>query len=106
MKKYIIIRADTNDADYVIEVSEITDEQIKEVKPVIEAIKKFPKSAENWGHNYETWERVYTVDAKKLYGHLDGFETFNNFVPCGDQNYLGIHTIESVQIMSELEILL
>ena len=28
MKKYIIITADTNDGDYVIEKSEITDEQI------------------------------------------------------------------------------
>jgi hypothetical protein len=105
MKKYIIIKADTNDADYVTEVSEITDEQIELIKPVIEAIKNAPKDKHGWGHNYETGEIVDEDDAEELYGHLEGFKTFDSFVPYGDSNYPGIHTIKSVMIVSELEIL-
>jgi hypothetical protein len=105
MKKYIIIEADTNDGDYVTEVSKITDEQIELIKPVIEAIKNAPKDKSGWGHNYETREMVNNADAKKLYGHLEGFKTFNNFVPRGDDNYPGVHTIESVMVVSELDIL-
>jgi len=41
MKKYIVIKADTNDGDYVSEKSEITDYQIEQIKPLIEAIKNF-----------------------------------------------------------------
>ena len=103
MKKYIIIKADTNDADYVTEVSEITDEQIELIKPIIEAIKNAPKDKHGWGHNYETEEMINKADAKKLYGHLEGFEIFNSFVPYGDSNYPGIHTIKSVKIVSEIE---
>lgn len=106
MKKYIIIEADTNDGDYVTEVSEITDEQIELIKPVIEAIKNAPKDKYGWGNNYETGEMIDEADAEKLYGHLEGFETFDNFVPYGDSNYPGIHTIESIMIVSEIEILL
>lgn len=101
MKKYIIITADTNDADYVTEVNEITDEQIKDIKPVIEAIKNAPNR-----HNYETQELVCDNGASKLYRHLDGFKVFNEFVPYGDDNYPGIHTIKSIQIVQQLEKLL
>jgi hypothetical protein len=103
MKKYIIIKADTNDADYFTEVSEITDEQIELIKPVIEAIKNAPKDKHGWGHNYETGEAVDKADAEELYGHLEGFKTFDKFVPNGDENYPGVHTIESIMIVSEVE---
>lgn len=105
MKKYILIEADTNDGDYVTKVSEITDEQIELIKPVIEAIKRKNASYDG-GHNYETEELVGKSDAKKLYGHLEGFITFNGFVPEGDENYPGIHTIERIKIFQLLDNLL
>lgn len=103
MKKYIIIKADTNDADYVTEVNEITDEQIELIKPVIEAIKNSPKDKYGWGHNYETGEMINKAYAKELYGHLEGFKVFDAFVPYGDSNHPGIHTIESIMVVSEIE---
>lgn len=96
MEKYIIIEADTNDGDYVTKVSEITDEQIELIKPVIEAILKNDKL-------YETEQLIDEHNAEELYGHLEGFETFAKFVPHGDPNYLGVHTIESVMIVSKIE---
>jgi hypothetical protein len=38
MKKYIIVTADTNDADYMTEKSEITDAQIEQIRVIAEAI--------------------------------------------------------------------
>ena len=106
MKKFIIITADTNDADYVTEVNEITDEEIELIKPVIEAIKNAPKDKDGWGHNYETEECTDKADAIKLYGHIEGFETFDKFVPTGDPNCPGIHSIISVNIVQHVETLL
>jgi hypothetical protein len=106
MKKYISITADTNDGDYVTEITEITDEQIKLIKPVIEAIKNAPKDKHGWGNNYETGEMINKSDAKKLYGHLEGFDTFDSFVPSGDDNYPGVHTIEKIKIFQLLDELL
>ena len=99
MKKYIIITADTNDADYVSEKTEITDDDIELIKPIIEAIKNTPKDKNGWGHNYETGEAVDKASAQKLYGHLDNFDLFDEFVPSGDPNYPGVHTIKSIQIL-------
>ena len=106
MKKYISIKADINDGDYVTEITEITDEQIELIKPVIEAIKNAPKDKHDWGHNYETGELVDNADAKKLYGHLEGFDTFDRFVPFGDDNYPGVHSIEEIKIFQLLDELL
>lgn len=101
MKKYIIIMADTNDADYVSEKTEITDGDIELIKPIIEAIKKHPEDKNGWGahHNYETGEVVRKASAQKLYGHLDNFDLFDGLVPSGDPNYPGVHTIKSIQIL-------
>ena len=41
MKQYIEIKADTHDADYVTRRVEITDEELKIIEPVIEAIRNF-----------------------------------------------------------------
>ena len=106
MKKYIIIKADDgNNFDYITSINEITDEQIKIIKPVIEAIKNAPKDKHGRGHNYETGEMIDKAGAKMLYGHLKGFKTFNEFVPRGDENYPGIHTIKNIMIVSEVEVL-
>ena len=107
--KYIIIKADTNDGDYVTEVSLITDEQIEKIRPVIEAIKSFVPSKEH-GHNWPTGEMAYyegtpeIIYQDKLGRHL--INLFNDFVPEGDPNYPGIYTIESVKIVELIETLL
>ena len=94
MKKYIIIKADTNDADYVINKKEITDEQIELIKPMIEAIKNCKEN-----YNYETGEMIDdTEGAEEIYKDVPEFDLFDIFVPHGEH---GIHTIESIEIVTE-----
>ena len=87
MKKYIIITADTNDGDYVIEKSEITDEQIIKITPIIEALKL------NDG-DFTTNEMGNS--GEKQFGSFLGYELFRQFCPSGEY---GIHTIESIEIL-------
>ena len=94
MKKYIEIVGDTNDGDYVSERTEITDKEIEEIKPVIEAIKN---SKEH--HNFDTSEHQ-NGDAEEVYGHLEGFGLFEDLVPYGEY---GIHTIDSIIILEAKE---
>ena len=52
MKQVIIIEADENDGDYINKETEITNNNIERIRPVIEAIKGFGGS-----HNYPSFEK-------------------------------------------------
>jgi hypothetical protein len=106
MKK-IIIKADTNDADYITEQRVITDEQLELIKPVVEAIKEFQptmvrKYSIDWNHchNYPKGENCRTdlgeKSAEEMYGKIEGFKLFDSFCP---RDEYGIHTIESVDVI-------
>ena len=88
MTKYIYIEADINDGDYISEMKQITDEELETIKPVIEAVRKNQ-------NRYENLDMSDKYDAEECYGHLEGFKTFNQFVPTGEY---GIHTIERIII--------
>lgn len=107
--KYIVIKADMNDADYVTKMSIISDMQIEKIKPLVEAIKNFKPSSEH-DYNWPTGEISYKDDnIEVIYGNKidsDLIHSFNEFVPEGDPNYPGIHTIESIKIMELIEELL
>jgi len=103
MKKYIEIKADTNDADYIIEKSEITDEEIEKLKPVIETIKNFkPYKINNWNfrHNWPSTDYARHDLGEKtineLYGNNDAVEFLKELVPYGE---CGVHTIDSITIL-------
>lgn len=113
MSKFIVVTVDSNDADYVSEVSEITNEQIKLIRPIIDAIKQ--TKTVNDGKHYQTnfnyrpvnkeWNDK-NVRAEELYGHLPNFELFLDFCPISDEVLpYGFHTIKSIQIMTLTEIL-
>lgn len=120
--KYIYIRIDTNDGDYVANLNPITDEEIELIKPVIEAIKNFKLYAVpitycqgnneytiEWKHNsnYPIGECLRTDLGEKspdeLYGHLEGYELFDSLTPYSEY---GFHTIEEIKIVIILEELL
>lgn len=102
MKKYIIIKADTNDADYIQEKHEITNEQLIEIMPVIKAIKDYTedKSINHQKMNYWTISRRHP-SPEELYVNTgkcteESFRLFDELIPyCED----GIHTIESIEIL-------
>jgi hypothetical protein len=100
MKKYILIEGDYNDGDYDMCMTRVTDDEINLIRPVVAAIKK------NDGDycNREMAEKHHS--AKLSYGHLEGFEIFDECTPRGESNCHGIHTIESVKIITILEQLL
>lgn len=105
MKKYIIITADTNDADFVSKKTKITDKELKSIKPIIKAIKGFkPYKKGGWEHqnNYPVGECVRPdlgqQSAEEYYGHLPNFGLFNEtYVPYGEY---GIHTITSIELLT------
>lgn len=105
MKKYIIIKADTNDADFIQEKHEITDEALEYIKPVIQAIKDYNEDS---SIKYQKWN-WWTIDEgsknrpspQKLYVDSgkctqDQLEAFYELCPGGEDP---IHSIESVEIL-------
>lgn len=107
MKKHIIIKADTNDGDYITSNNPITDEQVELIKHVVEAIKNFkPYQVNCQGmtlthrHNFPYGDCLRKdlgeESVQELYGHLDGFKTFIFFIPYAEY---GIHSIKSVDIL-------
>lgn len=87
-KKILVIEADENDADYLTETHEVTDEQIKQLKPIIKAIANFD------GDDDTNWEDPEEQYAGKLTPKQIDF--MNDFVPSGQD---GIHTIISIKIL-------
>ena len=85
------IRADTNDADYVTETTDVSQNQIDAMIPIIEMIKG--RKHYNWSDGeYSRLEE----HPKKIYPELteEAYEWFCEFLPHGEH---GIHTIESIE---------
>lgn len=103
MKKYILIKADTNDADYISNKTEINDEELELLRPIISVLKSQPKSY-NWVSS------VYGNEAPPEEQYVqsgllteDQVDLFGDYVPYGEY---GVHTIESIEIIQVLEQLL
>lgn len=100
---YIIITADMNDGDLVTKISEITQVQIAKIRPVIKVLNE---NRGRWG----TLEMIVDDnDPVDIYGDkltISQINLFNKFVPIGDPNYPGVHSIESVKIVNTVEDLL
>jgi len=64
--KYIYITADTNDGDYIHELSEISDEHLEEIQPVIDAIK-----AKQWGKACDYLRIHYLIEQGGIYLDAD-----------------------------------
>jgi hypothetical protein len=120
MKKYVRIVVDTNDADYVETLNEITDNDLAAITPVIEAIKTFEKytTSSNSGlkhthyHNFPTNEALREDLGEKSPEQLyvktgkctkKEFEKFCDLLPYSEY---GFHTIEKIEILVVSEIIL
>lgn len=99
MKQFVVIKADNNDADYVYSSNIIG---LKESKKLKEILDKMPKNSSG-EIPYETQE-IGNDDKSSNYSYITQKEKdfLGSYLPFGDPNYGGIHTICEVQIMQEL----
>ncbi len=103
MKKYIIIKADTNDADYITSKHLITDTELEIIQPIIKAIKDYTEDTsikhQKWnfwriGNNDNPSPKELYVDSGKC--TQESLDYFNDFRPHGEH---GIHSIESIELL-------
>jgi len=118
MHYYINITADTNDADYISELNEISEEQLEKILPVIEAIKGFQPYDGKLRHNGSSWrcfhnfpngeclrEDLGEKSPEELYVETglvtqEQLEAFYEFIPSDEY---GIHTIKHVKLLKVVE---
>ncbi len=115
---YLVVRGDSNDADFVTQITPITEEELKKFQPLIAAIKKFKKYKgmtdptkhsgapheyshdSNWprgeyGCRQDLGEKTIT----ELYGEL-AEEFDENYVPNGGENAgYSLHDIVEIVVM-------
>lgn len=111
MKKYIIIQADTNDADYISNKSEITDEELEIIMPVIKAIRAYEDDEtikkQKWNWDVEG-NKDLTPDERYLKSGLvteEAFDYFNEFCPhSGDTPVHSIDSIELLEVINETKL--
>ena len=110
-KMFLLIKADTNDADYIYSKEEITPEEVDQIRPMVEAIKNFKPyttniDGHNWTHDHNfpiddcLREDLGEISAEELYKNIPGFEIFSDLIP---HTEYGIHTIESIETVYEGE---
>ena len=89
----IIIIVDENDADYMTEISSISDEELEQIKPLIDVIANQPEKREN----YSVGEYVGSLDVLEKYPQFDKdiHRMFLELCPYGEH---GFHTVKSIQI--------
>lgn len=109
MKKYIIIKADVNDGDYISSKHEITDENLEIVKPIIQAINEFNEDKSikyqkyNWwtmdDHSRGSSPEQYLSPEERYKDKVsqEAFDYFNELLPYMDNE--NIHTIESIELL-------
>lgn len=97
-KKYILVSADTNDADYVHLFQPITDEDIEALRPMMKALEE-----NNGDFRTTEFRRSKELSPEERYRNVEGFELFRDeFVPYGEY---GVHTIDFVKIVNVEETL-
>jgi len=96
MKQILIVQADTNDGDYIHNISEVDEETLPVIRKAAKAIKNASKR-----HNWGTSEYVDSNEHPSvLYKDIlsqEELEIFGDFVPSGEY---GIHTINSIQLLT------
>jgi hypothetical protein len=109
----ITIMADTNDGDYVTQISKISEFHLEKLKPLIKAIKNFkpyttPIPQGDEGREWEHCHNYTTGDAtREDLGEKSGYDYYlptfgenlmqmwEELLPCDER---GIHTIVCVEV--------
>ncbi len=95
MKKYAIVTGDYNDGDYVTEKNEITDDEINQLKTIIQVLNE---NDNHWSTSDQRDNRQMSYYKDKL--TEDDVNLISKFIPYAEY---GIHTIESIEILTVTE---
>jgi hypothetical protein len=93
MKTLLVVKADTNDGDYVTETTEIKEKDLPFIQEVIDVINECDD-----GHNWPTSE-YSDKSVEDLYEDKltpKQIDKFSQYVPFGEY---GVHTIKSIRLM-------
>lgn len=91
IRAYICVTADGNDADYVTKVSEITEDQLANIMPIINKINNY-KGNYNWPDN-----GYRGINPMKLYNLTsEEYDNFSGYIPYWEE---GVHTITDIDII-------
>lgn len=96
----IHVKVDTNDADYITEISDITEQELELIRPLIVAIKNCKEY-----HNYPKGEYV-GKRPQDVYSEYDfSEEVFEAFEELCPYNEYGFHTVESVELYPKVKMI-
>ena len=117
MKNYLIIKIGTDKKVHRTDVVEVTTEELSLIIPVIEAVKQWKPDEDNMKTTEEdgTYScnfcigkecKLYSGErtARELYGHLPGFEIFNNAVPFDEDGMHNILSVKLLVVINEIEL--
>lgn len=106
MSKLVLIEGDTNDGDYVTAKNKISDTDILKLKTILSKLERDKLQGGGLAKtiSWETGEmQSESLEEQHPELSLEEIDFLDNLCPHGEY---GIHTIESVEIIEEVETLL
>lgn len=106
----LLITADWNDADIVTAVTDITQEELNEIMPVINAIKNYTETSKKNKKREDNWPDPNRCEKtrEEIYPELteEQIEFFNyKYCPQAGADDCEIYVIESIELIKESEVL-
>ncbi len=115
MQKYIVVKADEGNSDFICEVNPITDDEIEMIRPVIMALyERREVLHENLAKNWKKWRFNWVTNIDLIIKSKDdisfmkpldyveqgifGEASMNVFAPFVPYGFKGVHSIISVDI--------
>lgn len=99
MKKLLYIQCDYNDADYVSDLVEVTDQELKDLEPAIKLINDNPSCVSEWV------ERDFSIDDNEndmASAEEKAIETMLCIFPCPPEG-MTIHTVNIMKVLTVTE---
>jgi len=102
MKYFLVIKADTDDGDYITSVNLVTQEQMKYYAVIVKATEACPQRHNCIVEDANGIERYNSFDdktAQSLYGHLAHWNSFEAMLPRHEYLSYGIHTVVKMYLI-------
>ncbi len=110
-KYYASFKCDINDADFITEIVELDENEVKTLKHIISKLLPY-RSTTRWdkGIPFQTQDMVNSRDPRDGNFYInqnvlnqEQVDFMEDCLPYGDGNYPGIHTISSIVLFEKVE---